>query len=620
MEGCSFRSTASTQRSSSAWRDASLDSVDSIVLTASGGPFRGRTREQLADVTRADALAHPTWNMGPKITIDSATLANKGLELIEAHFLFGLPYEQIEVVVHPTSVVHAIVRFRDGASLAHLGYPDMRVPISYALTYPERAATPVDGLDFANGLTLEFEAPDVETFPMLALARKAGESGGTHPCAYNAANEVAVAAFLAGRLPFLGIAGVVEDTLAAVGGAPGGRPRRAHRGRRRSASPRRAGGRSAGAVNIFIAIIGLSLLVLVHEAGHFFSARAVGMSPRRFYIGFPPALAKVKRKGIEYGIGAVPLGGYVKIPGMHRPAPSDLSTFFGPALEEAPQLVAPIDRIKRKLDEGDMEGARGQLPALAEALQHVDLSRMARRSAEKGLNELADGLGADAYWRQRTWKKVLVIFAGPGTNLLFAVILFATLFVIGSGGYRLGFSMETGNPPIVHDVRADHPAAKIGLRPGDRILRINGAAGSGRVRGAGSDPAVARRPDHARRPPQGRRRGDTSSGRSGHARSRKLSVPQATWQSVKLTGVITKEIGASLSRLVRGNRKEVSSPVGIVEGSSEALSQGLADVPLGARPAQPVARAAQPAPVPAARRRPHRVLADRGHPRARGRA
>ena len=394
-----------------------LESVDSIVLTASGGPFRGRARDELANVTRADALAHPTWRMGPKITVDSATLANKGLELIEAHFLFGLPYEQIEVVVHPTSVVHAIVRFRDGASLAHLGYPDMRVPISYALTYPERAATPVDGLDFTDGLTLEFEAPDVETFPMLALARKAGESGGTHPCAYNAANEVAVAAFLAGRLPFLGIAGVVEDTLAAVGGAPGGRPRRAHRGRRRSASPRRAGRRSAGAVNIFIAIIGLSLLVLVHEAGHFFSASAVGMSPRRFYIGFPPALAKVKRKGIEYGIGAVPLGGYVKIPGMHRPAPSDLSTFFGPALEEAPQLVAPIDRIKRKLDEGDMEGARGQLPALAEALQHVDLSRMGRRSAEKGLNELADGLGADAYWRQRTWKKVLVIFAGPGTNL-----------------------------------------------------------------------------------------------------------------------------------------------------------------------------------------------------------
>jgi 1-deoxy-D-xylulose-5-phosphate reductoisomerase len=199
-----------------------LETVDSIVLTASGGPFRGRTREQLAGVTRADALAHPTWQMGPKITIDSATLANKGLELIEAHFLFGLPYEQIEVVVHPTSVVHAIVRFRDGASLAHLGYPDMRVPISYALTYPERAATPVAGLDFSEGLSLEFESPDLETFPLLALARDAGESGGTYPCAYNAANEVAVAAFLAGRLPFLGIAGVVQETLDAVDGAPAG--------------------------------------------------------------------------------------------------------------------------------------------------------------------------------------------------------------------------------------------------------------------------------------------------------------------------------------------------------------------------------------------------------------
>jgi 1-deoxy-D-xylulose-5-phosphate reductoisomerase len=196
------------------------DSVDSLVLTASGGPFRGRTRDELEDVTSDEALAHPTWSMGPKITIDSATLANKGLELIEAHFLFGLPYERSEVVVHPTSVVHALVRFRDGAALAHLGYPDMRVPISFALTYPERAATPVPTLDLADGLTLEFHAPDLETFPMLALARRSGVEGGTYPCAYNAANEIAVAAFLAGRLPFLGIADAVEETLAAVDGAP----------------------------------------------------------------------------------------------------------------------------------------------------------------------------------------------------------------------------------------------------------------------------------------------------------------------------------------------------------------------------------------------------------------
>ncbi len=195
------------------------DSVHSLVLTASGGPFRGRSRHELDDITPEEALAHPTWSMGPKITIDSASLANKGLELIEAHFLFGLAYQRIEVVVHPTSVVHALVRFRDGSALAHLGYPDMRVPISYALTYPERAATPVPPLDLAAGLALEFHAPDLETFPMLALARRAGEQGGTYPCAYNAANEVAVAAFLAGRLPFLGIADAVEETLAAVDGA-----------------------------------------------------------------------------------------------------------------------------------------------------------------------------------------------------------------------------------------------------------------------------------------------------------------------------------------------------------------------------------------------------------------
>ena len=189
------------------------EQVHSLVLTASGGPFRNRTRDELADVTPADALAHPTWNMGPKITVDSATLANKGLELIEAHFLFRLPYDQIEVVVHPTSVVHALVRLRDGASLAHLGYPDMRVPISFALTYPDRSATPIPPLDLSSGLTLEFHAPDLDTFPLLALARRAGEEGGTAPCVFNAANEVAVAAFLEGRLPFLGIADVVGETL-----------------------------------------------------------------------------------------------------------------------------------------------------------------------------------------------------------------------------------------------------------------------------------------------------------------------------------------------------------------------------------------------------------------------
>ena len=196
------------------------ETVDSLVLTASGGPFRNRSRQDLESVGVEEALAHPTWSMGPKITIDSATLANKGLELVEAHFLFGLDYERIEVVVHPSSLVHALVRFRDGAALAHLGYPDMRVPISFALTYPDRRPTAVPGLDLSTGLTLEFEPPDLERFPLLRVAREAGERGGTYPCAFNAANEVAVGAFLDGAIGFLDIAPLVEDALAAVDGAP----------------------------------------------------------------------------------------------------------------------------------------------------------------------------------------------------------------------------------------------------------------------------------------------------------------------------------------------------------------------------------------------------------------
>jgi 1-deoxy-D-xylulose-5-phosphate reductoisomerase len=192
--------------------------VDRLVLTASGGPFRGRT--DLEAVTREEALAHPTWDMGGKITIDSATLMNKGLELIEAHHLFGLPYDRIDVVVHPQSIVHALIHLNDGASLAHLGYPDMRVPISYALNYPERANVPVSTLDLVDVGALTFEAPDIDSFPCLRLAREAAETGGTAPCILNAANEVAVHAFLAGDLSFLGIARVIESTLSELPALP----------------------------------------------------------------------------------------------------------------------------------------------------------------------------------------------------------------------------------------------------------------------------------------------------------------------------------------------------------------------------------------------------------------
>jgi 1-deoxy-D-xylulose-5-phosphate reductoisomerase len=186
--------------------------VRSLVVTASGGPFRGRTAADLAAITPEDALAHPTWTMGPKITIDSATLMNKGLEVIEAHHLFGVPYEDIEVVVHPQSLVHALVRLVDGALLAHVGMPDMRVPIAYALFHPERRPLGAEGLDLA-GTALEFASPDLATFRCLSLAREAGRAGDAATCALNAANEVAVRGFLDRRLPFLGIPSVVEDVL-----------------------------------------------------------------------------------------------------------------------------------------------------------------------------------------------------------------------------------------------------------------------------------------------------------------------------------------------------------------------------------------------------------------------
>ena len=187
--------------------------VDKLILTASGGPFRGRTRADLEDVTVEEALKHPTWAMGGKITIDSATLMNKGLELIEAHHLFGVPYERIDVVVHPQSIVHSLIQLCDGASLAHLGYPDMRVPISYALHHPERVEVPLRALDLAEVGSLTFEQVDTDAFPALRLAREAAIAGGTAPCVLNAANEIAVHAFLAGRLAFLGIPAVIEETL-----------------------------------------------------------------------------------------------------------------------------------------------------------------------------------------------------------------------------------------------------------------------------------------------------------------------------------------------------------------------------------------------------------------------
>ena len=193
--------------------DGGTRQLDRIVLTASGGPFRGRTAEDLAAVTVEDALAHPTWSMGPKITVDSSTLMNKGLEVIEAHELFGVPYDRIEVIVHPQSIVHSMVEFSDGSTIAQLSLPDMRLPIGYALAYPARIGTPFGRIDWKVLRRLDFEPPDLGTFRCLGLAYEAGRAGGTAPAWLNAANEVAVEAFLAGRIRWGAIPDVLEGAL-----------------------------------------------------------------------------------------------------------------------------------------------------------------------------------------------------------------------------------------------------------------------------------------------------------------------------------------------------------------------------------------------------------------------
>ena len=194
--------------------------LERMTITASGGPFRGRTRAELADVTVQEALNHPTWSMGGKITIDSATLMNKGLEVMEAHHLFGVPYDRIDVVVHPQSIVHALVETADGAQLAHLGLPDMRIAIAYALHHPDIVALPTRRLNLAELGSLTFEEVDHDAFPCLRLCREAALAGGTAPCILNAANEIAVHAFLEGRLAFTGIADVIAATLDAMPGGP----------------------------------------------------------------------------------------------------------------------------------------------------------------------------------------------------------------------------------------------------------------------------------------------------------------------------------------------------------------------------------------------------------------
>jgi regulator of sigma E protease len=332
-------------------------------------------------------------------------------------------------------------------------------------------------------------------------------------------------------------------------------------------------------MSITIAILGLAVLILLHEAGHFFVARAVGMSPRRFYLGFPPALVKVKRKGIEYGIGAIPLGGYVKIPGMHRPAPSDLDVLLGPAVQEEPKLFPKVARVKRSLEAGDLVGARDALPELERVLDESKLGAAAERGARRGLNELKDGLADDAYWRQGTWRRVAVIFAGPAANILLAVALPTVAYLIGAPG-------DTSR--TVKSVKEGTPAAAIGLRQKDTIIAINGRITrdfpelSDQIRGSNGKPVtvtvVRRGSVRVLGPVKTEKIGghyalgfepgwEEIQYGPGGALSHSLSD---TWEGTK--GIVT-----FLPRLFTGSgRKDVSSTVGIVDYSSRAVSLNFA--------------------------------------------
>ena len=258
--------------------------------------------------------------MGGKITIDSATLMNKGLELMEAHHLFGTPYDRIDVVVHPQSIIHALVQLCDGSTKAHMGYPDMRVAIGYALHHPDRADLPIEPLDLIKLATPRLRgAGPGRASRACAWPARPRVAGGTAPCALNAANEVAVHAFLNGRLGFTGIPKVIDGVLDRARLAPRARLRGPVRHRLRGARARRRADRERARAHMswLLAFLGFAALVILHEAGHFFAAKAVGMRVERFALFFPPLIARRKRGETEYAIGSIPLGGYVKITGMN---------------------------------------------------------------------------------------------------------------------------------------------------------------------------------------------------------------------------------------------------------------------------------------------------------------
>ena len=329
-------------------------------------------------------------------------------------------------------------------------------------------------------------------------------------------------------------------------------------------------------MTIFVSLIGLGLLIFIHELGHFGASLALRMRPRKFYVGFPPALWKTSRNGIEYGVGAIPLGGFVKIPGMHRPVAKDVDLPFALAVEEAPDLGPPTDRLRRALTAGNHDTAREALGALGDLVAGAALSEPAAKAAERGLTDLDDALGPDAYWRARTWKRIAVIFAGPAANILLAVALFAGLFLTSGGKATT----------TVDAVSAGSPALSMGLEAGDRIVSIDGVAVgpedvSRTISGSDGKPltlVVVRAGRQVTLGPTPARETDGAYRLGFVLRGEGLPPAAAVKESFRVTGIVTVEIGRSRGRLEAGDgRKDISSPVGIVQGSSDAAKAGTSN-------------------------------------------
>ena len=330
-------------------------------------------------------------------------------------------------------------------------------------------------------------------------------------------------------------------------------------------------------MNVAVAIGGLAFLILIHEAGHFFTALAVKMRPRKFYIFFPPALAKWKRGGIEYGIGAIPLGGYVKIPGMHRPAAGDLDIHLGPARKEAPSLAGASEPVETALAEDRLADARERLPELRAAVESAELSEHARKMADRGLTEVEDGLSDEAYWRAPTSKRVAVIAAGPLTNLVFAILALAIVFMLG---------VPTGATRTVEEVEPGSPAALAGLQPGDEILAVNATEGEAAdfaesIREGNGDPVTLTVERDGTTvtlegTPQAREDGTYRLGFVFELEYESYGPLEAIGLAFETTWEVTKAIGSSLGRIVTGSgRDEVASVVGITAVSSESLEAGF---------------------------------------------